>query len=121
MSSGFLGTSTKGATQLSSAKQRGRNAGMQCWKAGVSLGLFLSLQPVTVAVAQQQPDELRKEIEAIKESLKAIQKDIQDIKALVSRQAPPPSGLNVVLDLASNPVKGERTAKLTLVEFSDYQ
>jgi len=27
----------------------------------------------------------------------------------------------VVLDLASNPVRGERNAKLTLVEFSDYQ
>jgi hypothetical protein len=29
--------------------------------------------------------------------------------------------VGVVIDLASNAFKGERTAKLTLVEFSDYQ
>jgi len=34
---------------------------------------------------------------------------------------PPPSGIGAVIDYGSNPVKGERTAKLTLVEFSDYQ
>lgn len=73
------------------------------------------------AAQQSSTDDLKKEIESLKQTLGAIQKDIQDIKAMLSRQAPHPSGLNVVLDLASNPVKGERTAKLTLVEFSDYQ
>lgn len=73
------------------------------------------------AAQQSSTDDLKKEIESLKQTLGAIQKDIQDIKAMLSRQAPPPSGLNVVLDLASNPVKGERTARLTLVEFSDYQ
>jgi hypothetical protein len=34
---------------------------------------------------------------------------------------PPPSGIGVVIDLGPSPSKGERTAKLTLVEFSDYQ
>lgn len=75
-----------------------------------------------LALAQQQStDELKKEIEALKESLKAIQRDLQDIKTMLqSRQAAPPPQ-NVLLDLANNPFKGERTAKLTLVEFSDYQ
>ena len=73
--------------------------------------------------AAQQPstEDLKKDIESLRETLKAIQKDLQDIKGMLARQAPPPSGLNVVLDLASNPAKGERTARLTLVEFSDYQ
>ena len=75
----------------------------------------------TPARAQQESEDLRKDIEAIKESLRGIQKDIQELKGLIARQAPPPSGIGVVLDLASNPAKGERTAKLTLVEFSDYQ
>jgi len=86
---------------------------------GLLLGSIFSAQ---LASAQQQStDELKKEIEELKESLKAIQKDIQDIKALLQRGQPAPPPQNVVLDLANNPFKGERTAKLTLVEFSDYQ
>ena len=90
------------------------------WSIGVFLTCFMSTQ---LAGAQQQStDELKKELEAVKESLKAIQKDLQDIKTLLqTRQQPAPPPQNVVLDLADNPFKGERTAKLTLVEFSDYQ
>ena len=83
--------------------------------------LLAALLFAAPATAQQESEELKKDIEAIKEGLKGIQKDIQEIKALIARQAPPPSGIGVVLDLASNAAKGERTAKLTMVEFSDYQ
>ena len=40
---------------------------------------------------------------------------------MMARQAPPPSGIGAVIDYGNSPTKGERTAKLTLVEFSDYQ
>ena len=89
--------------------------------AGLVLACFLS---APLALAQQQPtDDLKKDIEALKEGQKAIQKDLQEIKTLLqSRPAgPPPPPQNVVLDLGKSPVKGERTARLTLVEFSDYQ
>jgi protein-disulfide isomerase len=92
-------------------------------KSSLSVGLVLTcLLSARVSSAQQPTTEdLKKEIEAVKESLKTIQKDIQEIKALLqSRQAAPPPQ-NVVLDLGKNAFKGERTAKLTLVEFSDYQ
>jgi protein-disulfide isomerase len=95
---------------------------MKSARAVVSLGFVLAaLLSAVPTAAQQESEELRKDIEAIKEGLKGIQKDIQEIKALIARQAPPPSGIGVVLDLASNAAKGERTAKLTMVEFSDYQ
>jgi len=91
------------------------------------LGLLLGSALIGLLAAgparAQEPTtaELKKDIEALKESLKAIQKDLQDIKTLLQpRQAPAPPQ-NVVLDLGTNPAKGERTAKLTLVEFSDYQ
>ena len=93
----------------------------------LSLGLVLAcLLATPLAPAQQQsppPDDMKKDIEALKEGQKAIQKDLQEIKTLLlSRPAgPPPPPQNVVLDLDKKPVKGERTAKLTLVEFSDYQ
>jgi len=97
---------------------------MKSWKVSLSLGLALAcLLSAPLALAQQQPtDDLKKDIEALKEGQKAIQKDLQEIKALLQKAQPaPPPPQNVVLDLGKSPVKGERTAKLTLVEFSDYQ
>ena len=90
----------------------------------LSLGLALAcLLSAPLALAQQQsPDDLKKDIESLKESQKAIQKDLQEIKALLQQRgqpAAPPQ--NVVLELGKSPSKGERNAKLTLVEFSDYQ
>ena len=98
---------------------------MRRWKSGLPLGLVLTCMlsaPLASAQQQQQStDDLKKEIEAVKEGLRAIQKDVQEIKALLQSRLAAPRPENYVLDLANNPFKGERTAKLTLVEFSDYQ
>lgn len=86
----------------------------------------LSLVVLGLPVLAQEPDEeLRKEIEALQEGQKQIRKELAEIKQLLrtQRKAPPP-GPNVkdkVFDLGDNPVKGSQTAKLTLVEFTDYQ
>jgi Tfp pilus assembly protein PilN len=96
---------------------------MTTGKLSVSLGLaltfFVSAQPASPQ--EQSTDELKKEIAALKETLEAIQKDIQDIKGMLARQAGPPSPVNAFIDLGDNPFKGDGTAKLALVEFSDYQ
>ena len=88
--------------------------------AAVLLAIVCATLP---ALAQQTtPDDLKKEIAALREALAAIQKDVRDIKTLL--QTPrQPSGpaQNVTLDLGNRPFKGEATAKLTLVEFTDYQ
>ena len=74
------------------------------------------------AVAQDASNaELKKEIQALGEAVNAVQKDLQDIKALLQRGGPQPAPQNFVLDLANNPSRGEKTAKLTMVEFTDYQ
>ena len=80
--------------------------------------------------------DLQEEIEELKAGQQQIQKDLAEIKKLLAARpaaaptparAPKPTvrrGANVkdvVFDLGDNPVKGESTAKLTLVEFSDYQ
>ena len=90
-------------------------------RAGRTAGVIVaSLLAAPLAAQQPTTDELKKEIESVKESLKTIQKDLQEIKALLqSRPAAAPQ--NVVLDLGTNPTKGDRNARLTLVEFSDYQ
>ncbi len=69
-------------------------------------------------------NDLKEEIEALKEGQKAIQKELQEIKSLLkARQAPAPAPppREFVLDFGGSPFKGVENAKLTLVEFSDYQ
>ena len=104
------------------AEKEGR---LKRWKSRLALNLVLAcFLSAPLALAQQQSTEdLKKDIEALKEGQKAIQKDLQEIKTLLkSRPAgPPPPPQNVVLDLGKNPFKGENKAKLTLIEFSDYQ
>jgi protein-disulfide isomerase len=67
---------------------------------------------------------LSKEIEALKAGQQAIQRDLQEIKTLLrSRPAggPPAAPQNPIISVEGAHFKGEKTAKLTLVEFSDFQ
>jgi protein-disulfide isomerase len=97
---------------------------VKLWTMRLSLGLVLAcFLSAPLLLAQQQPpsDDLKKDIEALKESVKSIQTDVREIKALLQKGQPTPPSQNVDLDLGKSPFKGQRTAKLTLVEFSDYQ
>ena len=84
---------------------------------------FICAQPV-FAQSTDEINALKKEIETLKEGQKAIQKDIQEIKKQLSaKQAPPapPEFKEAIIDLGDNPSKGDKSAKVTVVEFSDYQ
>jgi protein-disulfide isomerase len=98
---------------------------MKNWKNTLFLGFVLAgLLSAPLAMTQQPTppsDDLKKDIEALKEGQKAIQKDLQDIKALLQSRQPAAPAQNVEIDLGKNLFKGQRTAKLTLVEYSDYQ
>jgi hypothetical protein len=85
---------------------------------GASLAVVLA---VPAAAQQTTTDDLKKEIDSLRTMLQAIQKDLQEIRGMLARPAPRPSGLGAVVDYGQSPARGERTAKLTLVEFSDYQ
>jgi protein-disulfide isomerase len=66
---------------------------------------------------------LGKQIEQLLESQKAIEKDLQEIKAFLRGAAPPNNvpAENVVLGVNGNQFKGHDDAKLVVVEFSDYE
>jgi protein-disulfide isomerase len=85
-----------------------------------------------------QPSEdvkaLRREVQGLKEGQAAIhkelleiknlllQKELQSIKELLQRgQAPAPTPAATVVSVDGAPFKGERSAKVTLIEFTDYQ
>src|SRR4030095_13649300 len=84
---------------------------------------------LTCAAPAQSPDEtagIKKDIQSLKEGQQAIQKDLQEIKRLLAARpaagAPAPEqALNAVISVDGEPTKGDKNAKLTLVEFSEYQ
>jgi type II secretory pathway component PulM len=86
----------------------------------------LTLSNPQSALAQPSGDELqalRRELEALKQGQAAIQKELQEIKALLRARpaAAPAEPRDVVLSVAEAPFKGARQAKVTLFDFSDYQ
>ncbi len=72
---------------------------------------------------------LRDEVKALKEGQSAIQRDLQEIKSLLrarQAQAPPqppgpPEFREALLSIDSGHAKGNKNAKLVMIEFSDYQ
>jgi hypothetical protein len=85
--------------------------------------VFLHAHP---GLAQNSEDiqTLKKDVESLKTGQKTIEKEIQDLKKLLqARQAPqaPPPFKEAEIDIDHAPMKGDKNAKLVLMEFSDYQ
>ena len=87
---------------------------------GIVLVGVVSARP---AAAQESSNgDLRKEMQALSDAVKAMQQDLRDIKALLQqRGAPPAPQQNVVLELGNHPFRGKADATLTMVAFSDFQ
>jgi protein-disulfide isomerase len=76
-------------------------------------------QPIRAQSTAEELKALRREIEALKASQTAMQKNIEIIKLVVTGKQPPLE--NVFVETMGAPALGAATAKVTLVEFSDYQ
>ncbi len=86
--------------------------------------LMLFCSHISLAQSGEELKTLKEEIKSLKEGQTAIQKDLQEIKKLLqTKQAPParPEFKETVVNIDNNPFKGEKNAKLVLIEFSDYQ
>jgi len=77
-----------------------------------------------IAVTQSQSDleAIRKEIETLKKNQANLQKELDSIKkAMRGRRRTPAAFKPVVLNVGGDPYKGNLNAKLTLIDFSDFQ
>lgn len=86
---------------------------------------FLAFAPSPGALAQSQEEveTLKRQIEALKQNQSTLQKEIEGIKDFLREKfAPSPvERKEIFLSVEDNSVIGDRNAKVTLVEFSDYQ
>jgi hypothetical protein len=98
---------------------------MKAWYFKMILGPILIFLLSTQPGFAQTGEELRglkKELEELKQSQKAIQKDLQQIKnRLQSMGMLPEEPKNLFLNISGKPFKGDKNAKLILIEFSEYQ
>lgn len=88
----------------------------------VAVGIT-SWAPSGVAQPAGVLENLRRDVEALKEGQASIQKDLQEIKALL-RARPTVAGApptEVVVNTDGAPFKGKKDARVTLIEFTDYQ
>lgn len=89
------------------------------WLLAISLVLVPAQSGLTA-----ESEELKavlKEIGALKEAQAALQKQINEIKLSLQARSPSAAPENVVVSVEGAPFKGDRKAKVTLIEFSDYQ
>ena len=86
------------------------------------LGIALGAQPA-MAQTPAEFDALKKQVDALKEGQAALQKELQQIKTFLAARptaaTPPPSEAIVKIDGA--PFKGKKDARVTIVDFTDYQ
>ncbi len=98
---------------------------MKIYTSKVLLGLMLMVLFFTQPGLAQTSEELRslkKELEDLKESQKAVQKDLQEIKNLLRAKGfLPEEPKNLFFNIVDKPFRGDKNAKLTLIEFSEYQ
>lgn len=86
---------------------------------------LVTLLGTTPAVAQSVDEGLRRDLESLKQGQAEIRKELRELKDLLgARLSPRPASAipeNLVLTVADAPLLGHRNAKVTLIDFSDYQ
>ncbi|MFQ5915733.1 MAG: DsbA family protein [Nitrospinota bacterium] len=90
---------------------------------GLSVLTLSCIQPA-FAQSGEELKALRKEVEALKKEQKTIKQQLRAIQNLLQRRRAarsPVQNVSVVIDIADEPFKGSKNAKLTLIEFSDYE
>ena len=91
----------------------------------VLLAAFLFSGHSVYAQTSEEIRALQDDVKSLKEGQAAMSKELQEIKTMLrARPAQPPTPQvfkEAVINIEGNPKKGDKNAKLVLMEFSDYQ
>ncbi len=89
----------------------------------LALVFSLSLAHPVFSQTTDEIKSLQEEIKGLKEGQQAIQKDLQEIKKLLAARpaAQPAEFKEAIINIQGAPSRGDKNAKLALLEFSDYQ
>ena len=97
-------------------------------KSKKAIVLFVSILAFGYGSFAQEPvSDTAKDIEALKRGQEAIRKELEEIKNLLRAQKvpvlrqPAVNVRNVEFELTNNLIAGDKSAKLILVDFTDYQ
>ena len=86
------------------------------------MGLLLFGSQIAVTQSQSDLEAIRKEIETLKKNQANLQKELETLKkAIRGRRRAPNAFKPGVLNVGGDPYKGNLNAKLTLIDFSDFQ
>jgi protein-disulfide isomerase len=85
------------------------------------LVLILPASSVGLAQTPAGDDQMRRDIEFLKEGQKAIQKDLEEIKRLLQARPAADALPKEPVSITDEPIKGDGSAKVAVIEFSDYQ
>lgn len=83
--------------------------------------LILFCTQLSLAQTNEDMKALREDIKALKDGQTAIQKELQDIKKQLSARPAPAEFKEALINIQGAPSKGDKNAKLALIEVSDYQ
>jgi protein-disulfide isomerase len=91
----------------------------------LALAFLFAVSPLA-AQTPSDTEALKQEIQSLKAGQQQIQKDIEEIKKILQAArtqptAAPDKAVNAIVNIAGEPVKGNKDARLTLIEFSEYQ
>lgn len=102
-------------------------------KLSIPLAILLGLAGSrALAQSQPEPQDIKQELAALREAQQAIARDVEALRTMLQqamgpRQAPPAAGAVVAgegaqpLTIAGRPSKGNPRARVTVVEYSDYE
>jgi protein-disulfide isomerase len=92
---------------------------------GIAVGAALLVAMAAPPSPAQSSDitKLQADVTTLRKDLDTVQRELQEIKSLLRERAGAPSNefRSMVLGLGDGPVKGASDARVTLVEFTDYQ
>src|SRR5882672_1286770 len=95
---------------------------MRFLRGPAALAVLMLLAPsLSLAQTPAPDDQLRRDIETLKEEQKAIRKDLEEIKRILQSRPVADALPNDPISIADEPSKGERGAQVAVIEFSDYQ